>query len=105
MNAHDACFPGKDGHAPLSLYNGSIMMAGQAPIHDECAESLFLLSRDLLLRSVLPIYVFAAPKKGYLVYIYRALPFVVVHGTQNSLLIKKSYSAVPNSIPSRDELS
>ena len=32
-----ACFPGKDGHAPLSLNDGSILMAGQAPIHDECA--------------------------------------------------------------------
>ena len=42
MNAHDACFPGKDGHggsqSPLFFYNGnryrraaSIMMVGQAP--------------------------------------------------------------------------
>ena len=45
-----ACFPGKDGHVPLSLYNGSIMMAGQAPIHDECAESLALPSVFLLLK-------------------------------------------------------
>ena len=51
MNAHDACFPGKEGHdgsqSPLFLYNGnrnrraaSMIIAGQAPIHDECAESL-----------------------------------------------------------------
>ena len=55
MNAHDACFPGKEGHddsqSPLFLYNGNInrnrnrraasmIIAGQAPIHDECAESL-----------------------------------------------------------------
>ena len=51
MNAHDACFPGKEGHdgsqSLPSLYNGnrnrraaSMIIAGQAPIHDECAESL-----------------------------------------------------------------
>ena len=51
MNAHDACFPGKEGHdgsqSLLSLYNrnrnrraAGIMMAGQAPIHDEYEESL-----------------------------------------------------------------